>query len=130
MQPALLPTINMPKTGRDIGNEGEEIAAAYLESKGWLILDRNYFFEKAEVDIVAYDHTQIIFVEVKLRSGTYFGRPEEYITPKKEQLVKKAAEAWVYERKMETALVRFDVVAIVQKGTNAPDISHFEDAFR
>lgn len=120
----------MPKTGRDIGNEGEEIAAAYLESKGWLILDRNYFFEKAEVDIVAYDHTQIIFVEVKLRSGTYFGRPEEYITPKKEQLVKKAAEAWVYERKMETALVRFDVVAIVQKGTNAPDISHFEDAFR
>lgn len=120
----------MPKTGRDIGNEGEEIAAAYLESKGWLILDRNYFFEKAEVDIVAYDHTQIIFVEVKLRSGTYFGRPEEYITPKKEQLVKKAAEAWVYERKMETALVRFDVVAIVQEGTNAPDISHFEDAFR
>lgn len=120
----------MLKTGRDIGNEGEEIAAAYLESKGWLILDRNYFFEKAEVDIVAYDHTQIIFVEVKLRSGTYFGRPEEYITPQKEKLVKKAAEAWVYERKMETALVRFDVIAIVQNRNKAPEITHFEDAFR
>lgn len=120
----------MLKTGRDIGNEGEEIAAAYLESKGWLILDRNYFFEKAEVDIVAYDHTQIIFVEVKLRSGTYFGRPEEYITPQKENLVKKAAEAWVYERKMETALVRFDVIAIVQNRNKAPEITHFEDAFR
>jgi len=120
----------MSKTGRQIGNEGEEIAAAYLESKGWLILDRNYFFEKAEVDIVAYDHTQIIFVEVKLRSGTYFGRPEDYVTSKKESLVKKAAEAWVYERKMETALVRFDVIAIVQDNKKAPNITHFEDAFR
>lgn len=120
----------MSRTGRDIGNEGEEIAAAYLESKGWLIIDRNYFFEKAEVDIVAYDHTQIIFIEVKLRSNTYFGRPEDFVTPQKEKLVKKAAEAWIYERKMETALVRFDVVAIVQKDKEAPDITHFEDAFR
>lgn len=121
---------DMPKTGREIGNEGEEMAAAYLESKGWLILDRNYFFEKAEVDIVAFDRTQIIFVEVKKRSNTYFGRPEDYVTPKKEKLIKKAAEAWVYERKMETALVRFDVVSIVQKGNEAPEITHFEDAFR
>jgi putative endonuclease len=120
----------MPKTGRQIGDDGEEIAAAYLESKGWLILDRNYYFEKAEVDIVAYDHTYIIFVEVKLRSDTFFGRPEEFVTPQKESLVKKAAEAWVYERKMETALVRFDVVAIVQNNKEAPDITHFEDAFR
>ncbi|CAN5184958.1 YraN family protein [soil metagenome] len=120
----------MAQTGRQIGDDGEEIAAAYLESKGWLILDRNYYFEKAEVDIVAYDHTQIIFVEVKSRSNIYFGRPEEYVTPLKEKLVKKAAEAWVYERKMETALIRFDVIAIVQKNNEAPDITHFEDAFR
>jgi len=120
----------MKKSGREIGDEGEELAAAYLESKGWLILDRNYYFEKAEVDIVAYDHRHIIFIEVKRRSDTYFGRPEEFVTPKKETLVKKAAEAWVYERKMETALVRFDVIAIVQKDKEAPDITHFEDAFR
>ena len=120
----------MAKTGRQIGDEGEDIAAAYLESKGWLILDRNYFFEKAEVDIVAYDHTQIIFIEVKSRSGTYFGRPEEYVTSKKEKLVKKAAEAWIYERKMDTALVRFDVISIVKEKNSAPDITHFEDAFR
>jgi putative endonuclease len=120
----------MAKTGKQIGDDAEELAAAYLESKGFLILDRNYFFEKAEVDIVAFDHTHIIFVEVKSRSGTYFGRPEEYVTPEKEKLVKKAAEAWVYERKMETALVRFDVISIIQKNREAPDITHFEDAFR
>ncbi|MEX0646377.1 MAG: YraN family protein [Balneolaceae bacterium] len=117
------------RTTRDIGNEGEEIAAAYLESKDWLILDRNYFFEKAEVDIVATDRNYIIFVEVKSRSNIYFGRPEDYITLKKEENIKKAAEAWIYERKMETAVVRFDVISIVQKGKTAPEITHFKDAF-
>lgn len=120
----------MSKSHRKIGDEGEDIAAAYLESKGWHIIDRNYFFEKAEVDIVATDGTFIIFVEVKLRSGTFFGRPEEFVTPEKEKNIKKAAEAWVYERKMETAMVRFDIVAIVQEKSNEPEISHFEDAFR
>lgn len=120
----------MNKSHRKIGDEGEDIAAAYLESNGWHIIDRNYFFEKAEVDIVATDGTFIIFVEVKLRSDTFFGRPEEFVTPEKEKNIKKAAEAWVYERKMETALVRFDVIAIVQKKRSEPEISHFEDAFR
>ncbi len=120
----------MSKNKRKIGEKGEDIAAAYLESKGWLIIDRNYFFEKAEVDIVATDGTFIVFVEVKLRSNTYFGRPEEFVTPEKEKNIKKAAEAWVYERKMETAAVRFDIISIVQKENEAPDITHFEDAFR
>ncbi|HMB99060.1 MAG TPA: YraN family protein [Balneolaceae bacterium] len=118
------------KSTRQVGNEGEELAAAYLESKGWIIIDRNYFFEKAEVDIVAYDHESIVFVEVKTRSSTFFGRPEEFVTNSKEENMRKAAEAWIYERKMETALVRFDIIAIVQKGQGAPDITHFEDAFR
>lgn len=120
----------MAKTTRDIGNEGEEIAAAYLESKDWLILDRNYFFKKAEVDIVATDRNYIVFIEVKLRSNTYFGRPEEHVTPQKEANIKKAAEAWIYERKMETAVVRFDIISVVQKNNRAPEITHFEDAFR
>ncbi len=120
----------MSKTTREIGDRGEDIAAAYLEAKDWIIIDRNYFFEKAEVDIVATDRNYIIFVEVKSRSGTYFGRPEEYVTPKKEANIKKAAEAWVYERKMETAVVRFDVISIVLNEKEAPEIEHFEDAFR
>ncbi|MEX2435625.1 MAG: YraN family protein, partial [Balneolaceae bacterium] len=45
----------MPKSTREIGNEGEDLAAAYLESKEWLIIDRNYTFDKAEIDIVATD---------------------------------------------------------------------------
>lgn len=120
----------MSKTSREKGNEAENLAAAYLESKGWTLLDRNYFFEHAEVDIVAYDQHYIVFVEVKARTNTYFGRPEDAITPEKEKNIYKAAEAWMYERKMEGALVRFDVIAIVQKENEAPEITHFEDAFR
>ena len=120
----------MADSPSDLGKHGEELAAAYLESKGYLVLDRNYTFEKAEIDIVAFDHTQIIFAEVKSRSGIYFGRPEEYVTETKEKNIKRAAEAWIYERKMETALVRFDIIAIVQNKNDAPEITHFEDAFR
>ena len=120
----------MSSNRRKIGDEGEDLAAAYLEQNGWLILDRNYYFEKAEVDIVATDGTFIAFVEVKMRSGTYFGHPEEFVTDPKEKNIKKAAEAWVYERKMETALVRFDVISIVREPDQKAKITHFEDAFR
>ena len=120
----------MSNTTRDIGKYGEDLAAAYLESKDWLIFDRNYSFEKAEVDIVATDRNYIIFVEVKFRTNTYFGDPEDAVTPSKVASIKKAAEAWVYERKMETAVVRFDVISIVQKANEAPQINHLEDAFR
>jgi len=119
----------MSKTTRDKGNEGEELACTFLEMKGWIILDRNYHFEKAEVDIVAYDDKNIVFVEVKTRSGVYFGRPEDYVTPQKEKNIFKAAEAWLYERKMEGSPVRFDVVSVVQNGNDAPEITHIEDAF-
>lgn len=117
------------KSTRQIGNEGEEIAAAYLESKGYTIVDRNYFFERAEVDIVAFDESCIVFVEVKKRANTAFGQPEDFITEDKIANLYKAAEAWIYERKMDTAPARFDVIAIVQQDNEAPEIRHFENAF-
>src|SRR5690625_6467082 len=108
------------RTTKQIGDHGEELAASYLEAKGWLIFDRNYRFEKAELDIVATDRNYIIFVEVKTRSNTYFGRPEEYVTPIKKRNMKKAAEDWIYERKMETAVCRVDVIVNVEQYYGAP----------
>ena len=118
------------KSTREIGNEGEDLAVAYLESKGYTILERNYHFEHAEVDIVAYDNeSYIVFVEVKKRSNNRYGEPEEYVDDEKKQNVYKAAEAWVYERKMDGAPVRFDVISILQESSEAPKIKHFENAF-
>ncbi len=119
----------MSNSTRSKGDRGEELAAAYLESKGYTVLDRNYYFQRAEVDIVARGRTGVVFVEVKFRSGTEFGRPEESISREKIQNIYKAAEAWLYERKMTGTPVRFDVISIVQPGSEAPDIRHFEDAF-
>lgn len=118
------------KTTKQIGNEGEEIAVAYLESKGYTILERNYFFERAEVDIVAYDESCLSFIEVKMRSSTKFGAPEESVTQEKMNNIYRAAEAWIYERKMDGVPVRFDIIAIVQQDNDAPDITHYENAFR
>lgn len=120
------------KTNRQDGRKGEQMAGAYLETKGYTILEYNYFFERAEVDLVAYDADQeyIVFAEVKKRSSTDFGEPAEAVTEKKKRNIYKAAEAWLYERKMNGSPVRFDVIAIVQKENEAPDITHFEHAFR
>lgn len=118
------------KTTREIGDEGEDLAVAFLESNGYTILERNYHFEHAEVDIVAYDNAScIVFVEVKTRSSNQYGEPEEYIDKEKKQNVYKAAEAWVYERKMDGAPIRFDVISILQQSEEAPEIKHFEEAF-
>lgn len=111
------------------GEKGEEIAVAYLESKGFTILERNYFFERAEVDVVAYDENKIVFAEVKTRSGTSHGRPEDAISDQKRKSILKAAEAWLYERKMDGAPVRFDVISVLHQAGKAPDITHFEGAF-
>ncbi len=120
------------KHTRQKGREGEQMAAAYLETKGYTVLEYNYFFEHAEVDLVAYDEEQecIVFIEVKKRHSTVFGEPIESITEKKKENIYKASEAWIYERKMDGSPVRFDVVGIVQKENEAPDIEHFEHAFR
>jgi putative endonuclease len=116
-------------TTTETGNEGEEIAVRYLEEKKWTVIDRNYRFMKAEADIVAYDGKQIIVVEVKTRRGRGFGEPEEAVTEQKKKQLYKATQAWLYERKMEGAPVRFDVIAIILMKNADPVIRHHEGAF-
>jgi putative endonuclease len=118
-----------------MGIQGEEMAVAFLEAKGFTVMDRNYRFGREEVDLVCFqpyarweDGGEIVFVEVKARRGHAFGRPEDAVTPAKQRAIMRVAEAWLHEKKMENALVRFDVVAITL-GPGAPEIEHFENAF-
>jgi putative endonuclease len=112
-----------------LGKKGEDLACQHLEQKGYTILERNYHFQKAEADIVAYFGFEIIFVEVKTRSSTDFGEPEDFVDEAKQKLVSKAAEAWLYERKMEGSPIRFDVIAIKAESETSFYINHFENAF-
>ena len=114
-----------------LGRRGEDLAVRYLEEHEIRILERNYHFEKSEVDIIAYNGRQIIFAEVKTRSGTAFGEPEDAVDSAKKKSLYKVADAWLYERKMEGAPIRFDIISIVipPADPERPRIQHFEGAF-
>ena len=116
----------------DLGKKGEDIAAGFLEAKGYHIMDRNYRFEKAEVDMVALqlDPAELVFVEVKTRSNTELNHPENAVSEKKKALIFKAADSCIYEKQMSTVPVRFDVIAIGMDNPEHPMIHHIEDAFR
>ncbi len=130
----------MSLRGQNIGSRGEDIAAAYLESIGYRILDRNYRFGRLEIDLVCREPSgddpdtvsgqgEIVFTEVKTRSGLGFGRPEEAISARKRRHIAQAAQAWLRERSMEQAPCRFDVIAVVLQKNVDPVVTHFKQAF-
>jgi putative endonuclease len=113
------------------GKKGEDLAADFLQQKGYILLERNYRFENAEIDLIFLQGTELIFVEVKTRTGKQDGNlPEMAVTPAKQKSCIKAADAFVYEKKMWTVPARFDIVAIRLMQNNYPEIIHFQDAFR
>ena len=121
----------------ETGRAGEEIASRYLEERGFRVMERNYRFERSEVDLVCFlpavryeDGGELVFVEVKTRRGTGFGRPEEAVGAEKRRHLVKAARAWLYERRMEGTPARFDVVSILLRPGSDPEIEHLENAFR
>lgn len=112
------------------GKIAEDMAVAYLEGKGLVILDRNYRFMKSELDIVAVHDTEIVFIEVRSQFDAKHGFPEESITDAKKASIYFGAEAWLHERRMEGARIRFDVVSILKSGADGePEITHFRNAF-
>ncbi len=94
------------------GRLGEDLAARFLEGKGYRIIERNYRYDRGEIDIIAQEGKDLVFVEVKLRETEAFGTPEESITPFKEEQLKKVAEGYLFEHNLEDQACRFDVVAI------------------
>lgn len=108
---------------------GEDLATTFLEREGYKILERNYRFERGEIDIIAMDGNELVFVEVKTRETEAFGAPEESITSFKEEQLKKVAEGYLFERKLENQNCRFDVVAITLR-TNHPEIRILKDVIQ
>lgn len=112
----------------EIGALGEQIAVDFLKNKNYDILERNWRFKKAEIDIIARHNETLIFIEVKTRSYDYFGRPEEFVTSHKEQLISEAANEYMIQINYDWA-IRFDIISIIYKNENNFEIEHFEDAW-
>ena len=111
----------------ELGKLGEELAVEYLQKKGYEILETNWIFQKAEIDIIAQKENTLAIVGVKTRSSTDFGLPQEFVKPKKIQLLVKAVNEYVIANDLDVA-VRFDIIAI-HKQDNEFIIEHLEDAF-
>lgn len=100
---------------RDFGNTGENLATDYLEKQGYTILERNFYCKQGEIDIIAKDKNEIVFIEVKSRSNKLFGIPSEAVTKQKIKHLFRTARYFFYKNKMINEYIRFDVVEILIK---------------
>ena len=115
------------KKAHEIGQKGEAIALHFLACKKHNILERNWRWQKAEIDIISQDEKTLVFVEVKTRSTERYGQPKEFVSIRKEALMKEAAEAYLEINELELEL-RFDIISIVIK-IETPKIEHLENVF-
>jgi putative endonuclease len=111
----------------ELGKLGEELAVEFLQKNGYAILETNWTFQKAEIDIIAKKENTLAIIEVKTRSSLEFGLPQDFVKPKKIQLLVKAVNAYVNENELDIE-VRFDIIAIHKEGKSFV-IDHLTDAF-
>ena len=109
---------------KELGAKGEEVAVNYLKSRGYRIVERNYRIRFGEIDIIAEQGDDLVFIEVKTRSGTLFGSPFESVTKQKQKQLSKVALEYINKQGFHDRPARFDVVGIeLQKGSET-----FQDA--
>ncbi|AIG29010.1 YraN family protein [Flavobacterium psychrophilum] len=111
----------------DLGKFGEDLSVEFLQKKGYSILETNWTFQKAEIDIIAQKENILVIVEVKTRSSIDFGSPQDFVKPAKIQLLVKAVNEYVISNDLDLE-IRFDIIA-VYKERKEFKIEHFEDAF-
>lgn len=111
----------------ELGKKGEEFAVEFLQKNGYEILDKNWRFKKAEIDIIALKEDVLAVIEVKTRSTSYFGNPQDFVNQKKIQLLVEAINEYVISKDLDVE-VRFDIVAIIKNNQDFK-IEHLEDAF-
>ena len=111
----------------ELGKTGEQLAVNYLISKGYKIVERNWRFQKAEIDIIARKAEMLISVEVKTRSTKDFGNPQDFVNTKKIKLMVLAMNEYILNKDLDIEL-RFDIIAITKDESNF-DIEHFKNAF-
>lgn len=110
-----------------LGRWGEETAARYLEAQGYTILARNLHTAHGELDLVASKDGILVFVEVKVRSSTAHGFPEEAVGLRKQAHLLAAAEAYLSTASERPETWQFDVIAITRRPGRAPEIVHLEN---
>lgn len=111
----------------ELGKLGEALAVEFLQNNGYSILETNWTFQKAEIDIIAQKEDILAIVEVKTRSSVDFGLPQDFVKPKKIKLLRNAVDNYVVSKDLDIN-VRFDIISIHKKAKSFV-IEHLTDAF-
>ena len=100
---------------QEIGKFGEDIATKYLQKKGYTIIERNFSCKQGEIDIIAKDFSELVFIEVKTRTSKEYGNPAEAVNEIKKKHIETAAEYYLYKTKQQNKFIRFDVIEVLMK---------------
>lgn len=111
-----------------LGKEGENLAAAYLQTKGYIILHRNWRYSHYEIDLIALKGEKLHFIEVKMRASKRFGLPEEAVTKTKFQRLLNAADEFLFQN-LQYKHVQYDVLAISRFKNTPVDFFLIEDVY-
>jgi putative endonuclease len=115
--------------GTRLGARGETVAARFLRRCGHRIINRNYRCALGEIDLITTDGDTIVFVEVKTRSDDTHADPHESIGAAKRSRLERAAKYFLASRRSSDFSCRFDVVSIVWRPGESPQIEYIPDAF-
>ena len=97
---------------KELGKAGEDVSCIYLEQIGYRIIERNFTCRQGEIDIVAKDKDEYVFIEVKTRSNLNFGRPKDAVNEPKQKHIYKSTRFYLYLHNLNNAFVRFDVIEV------------------
>ena len=113
-----------------LGKWGEDLAVAHLEASGYEVLARNWRCREGELDIIARGGGALVFVEVKARSGLGYGAPAEAVSFVKARRIHGLAARWLTECRPPGAYdLRFDVISVVRRVGQEPELLHLQGAF-
>jgi putative endonuclease len=119
----------MSKARIKLGAQGEDLAADYLTTQGYIILARNFRKKSGEIDIIARDGEWLVFIEVKTRTNLLFGQPYEAVTLKKQAQISRGALAYITINKLHNQAMRFDVISVLIQTNGKTEINHLPGCF-
>lgn len=117
------------KDSSEFGRQGEDLAASYLEEKGYQIIKRNQRTPYGEIDLIGREKNILVFVEVKSRSSEFFGSPADAVNGKKQERIRQSALWWIQQTGEKYDEIRFDVIGIIRRKNSPWKISQWIGGF-
>jgi putative endonuclease len=111
-----------------LGKYGEDVAASFLQDRGYTILERNWRCEIGEIDLIAKHKKLLVFIEVKTRNGSGFGHPFESVTKSKVSRMRRLAAAWVAANDAPSNGLRLDAIAVLVRNGKVA-IEHIKQVY-